>query len=243
MTTRIMTLACLATLTVGCATAKTTNTARTAKEQLLISNSVDQSLDKVDFTAFNGNAVFFDEKYLDCVDKTYVVGSIRHRILRGGGRLVAKAEEADVIVEARSGGVGTNTSETFFGTPELAVPGPLPISIPEVKLMSKQEQTGMAKIGLVAYDAKTRSLLGDGGTSLAQSNDSNWYVLGVGPYQTGTVRQEVSEGLDARPAHQPVPNFVAFESPNNLPNAPSPDDVQWANGESTGQSSVIPASR
>ncbi len=240
MITRILTLACVASIAVGCATAKTTNTARTAKEQLLISNSIDQSLDKVDFTAFTGSEVFFDDQYLDCVDKSYVVGSIRHRILRGGGRLVSKAEDADIVVEARSGGVGTNTSETFFGTPELAVPGPLPISIPEVKLMSKQEQTGMAKIGLVAYDAKTREALGGGGTSLAQSNDSNWYVLGVGPYQTGSVREEVNEGLNTRPAHQPVPNYVAFDSPRNVP--PSPDEVQWANGEAdSGQ--VVPASR
>jgi len=54
---------------VGCTSSKTTNTARTSREQLLISNAIDQSLAKVDCSALRGASVFIDDKYLDCVDK------------------------------------------------------------------------------------------------------------------------------------------------------------------------------
>lgn len=234
-------LAGFAMVFAGCATMKTTNTARTAKEQLLVSNSIDQALNKVDFSAFSGAKVFIDEKYLDCVDKNYVIGSVRHRALRSGARVVEKSEEAEVIMEVRSGGVGTNTSDMFVGIPEISLPIPLPVSVPEIRLMSKQEQSGIAKIGIMAYDAKTRQMLGDGGITLAQSNDKNWYVFGVGPYQNGSIQQEVANGLKTPPAtYQPLPYNVAFDkSPTGAPADPGTDRVRWAG--STDEDGEVPA--
>lgn len=231
----------------GCASTKTTNTARTAQEQLLISNSIDQALDKVDFAAFNGAKVHIDEKYLECVDKQYLIGSVRHRVLRSGASLVEKADDADIVVEVRSGGVGTNTSDMFIGSPELAVPGPFPISLPEVRLLSKQAQMGIAKIGIVAYDAKTRELLGEGGLTMAQSDDSNWYVLGIGPYQNGTIKQEIANGLNTQPnVYQSLPYNVAFDDPEKgTPAEPGKGRVQWAGSTEDGASplkKVQPAS-
>ena len=52
----------LAVAITGCTNTSTSNTARTAKEQLLLSNAVDQSLDKVDFTPLYGQKVFVDDK-------------------------------------------------------------------------------------------------------------------------------------------------------------------------------------
>ena len=81
---------------------------------MLLSNAVDQSLDKVDFTPLYGQKVFVDDKYLECVDKSYVVGSLRHRVMRAGGALAAAADAADVIMEVRSGGVGTDSTEMYL---------------------------------------------------------------------------------------------------------------------------------
>ena len=61
----------------------------------------------------NEKKVLVEEKYLDCVDKAYVLGSVRDRVVRGGAELVTKPEEADIILEVRSGGVGTDMSNTF----------------------------------------------------------------------------------------------------------------------------------
>src|ERR1700733_14866268 len=84
---------------VGCAQTKTSSTARTGVEQLLISSSVDQVLDQVHWEPLRDKKVFLDEKYIECVDKAYVIGSIRHRIAHSGGRLVAKVDAADIVLE------------------------------------------------------------------------------------------------------------------------------------------------
>lgn len=205
------------TMFVGCTSARTTNTARTAREQLLISNAVDRSLAKIDFAPFQGSKIYVEEKYLDCVDKGYIIGSVRHRAMVNGASLVAKAEEADIVLEIRSGVVGTDTADSFVGTPEIVLPGML--TLPEVRLISRNNQSAMAKIGLVAYDAKSHQLLGDGGVSSSLSRDNNWYVLGVGPYQNGEVRSEVQRST-ARQIGQPyqeLPMTVAFEQPANAP--------------------------
>ena len=124
----------------GCTTTQTSNTARTATEQLLISNAVDQALDKVDFQSFRGRTVYLEEKYIDCVDKNYVIASLRHRLLASGATLAPAADGAEVVVEARSGAVGTSSSESFVGTPEIALPGML--TIPEVRLITRTRQEG-----------------------------------------------------------------------------------------------------
>ena len=40
-----------------------------------------------------------------------------------------------------------------------------------------------AKIGVMVYDTKTRVPLGPGGMTLARSDDSNTFLMGVGPWQ------------------------------------------------------------
>lgn len=222
----------LIAVSAGCTSAKSSNTARTGKEQLLISNAVDQSLDTVDFRPFAHRKVFVDEKYIDCVDKNYVVGSIRHRVLRQGGTLVSKREDADVVIETRSGAVGTDTSESFVGIPEITLPGML--TLPEIRLLTKSSQQGTAKIGLVAYDAKTSQVLGDGGLSVARSDDNNWYVFGVGPYQNGSVRQELQRASYSRVGqpHMQLPTQVAFSA---TPTADEPDRIRLTGGDADSQ--------
>lgn len=174
----------------GCSTSATSNTARTAREQLLISNAVDHSLAKVNFSSLAGAKVFIEEKYMDAaVDKPYVLGSLRHHVLRAGASIVGKAEDADVVMEARSGGIGTDMSEKYLGIPEIALPGML--TLPEIRFAENKAQQGYAKIGLVVLDAKSKTMLGQGGVTTARSDDNNWYVMGVGPFQNGTIQSEI----------------------------------------------------
>jgi hypothetical protein len=203
-------IACVVLLSAaGCATTRTSDTTRTAIEQLLISSAVDQALAKVDFGPLAGRAVFVQEKYLDGVDKNYVAGSIRHRVLAAGGKLVEKQEDADIVMEVRSGGIGTDRSESFLGSPQIAVPGPMPVQVPEIQIVTTKTQTATAKLAIVAYDAKTHEAIGSGGTSLARSEDNNWFVLGMGPFNNGNVRTEVASAT----GH----DGVAFELARYLP--------------------------
>lgn len=204
----------------GCASTATSNTARTAKEQMLLSNAVDQSLNKVDFTPLYNQKVFVEEKYLECVDKPYIVGSVRHRVLRSGGYLVEKAEDASIVMEMRSGGVGTDTAESYLGTPEIALPGML--TVPEIRLAEKKSQYGYAKLGLVIYDNETKRVLGDGGLAMAQSDDHNWYVAGVGPFQDGSLKGDISRAKFRPRAmyNRQLPTTVAFGTRSEINEEP-----------------------
>jgi len=227
---RVLVLLSAAVFLSGCTSSISSNTARTAKEQMLLSDAVEQSLSKVDFSPLAHQQVYVEEKYLECVDKPFVVGSIRHQVMRSGGRLVAEADAADVIMELRSGGVGTDTSEAYLGTPAIALPGML--TIPEIRVAERNTQYGYAKLGLVLYDAKNGQALGHGGMSLAQSDDNNWYMFGIGPFQNGSLKNNVSAAQQRVPGmnSRRVPTMVAFDARHrDVEGAP---DIQFASGES-----------
>lgn len=199
----------------GCASTHTSNTARTATEQLLISNAVDQALDKMDFRAFQGHTVFLDDRYVDCTDKQYVIASVRHRILHQGAVLVSKPEEAEVLVEMRTGVVGTDIADSFLGIPEVTVPGMM--TLPEVRVLTRQVQTGTAKIGIVAVDAQTKEVLGEGGMTLARSDTNSWFVAGIGPFKSGSIHGEVDR-MTSGPSgimRDRIPGTVAFVAPHS----------------------------
>ena len=175
----------------GCTTTRTTNTARTGMEQLLISNAVDQTLNKVALPEVSGRKVFVDDKYLESVDKGYILGSLRQRLLTNGAHVVDAKEGSDITMEIFSGGVGTDNVESYLGVPGLTVPG-MPVEIPEVRLYEKKSQFGTAKLGMVAYATTSGDMLMNSGRSLARADDSRWSVMGIGPFQEGTVREEVN---------------------------------------------------
>ena len=115
---------------VGCSSTTTSNTSRSGTEQLLVSNAIDQTLNKVDFSVFAGHKVYLEEKYLEAVDKPYIVGSLRHRLLQNGAQLVSAADKSQIVIEPRSGGVGTHSASTFVGVPKLCCRGCSPCPKP-----------------------------------------------------------------------------------------------------------------
>ncbi len=196
----------------GCATTRMTDTPRTAVEQLLISQAVDLALGRIDFAPLNGRKVFVQEKYLDGVDKNYVAASVRHRVLTTGAQLVDKESEADVIIEVRNGGLGTDRTESFIGSPQISLAGPLALQIPEVQVVTNKRQTATAKIGIVAYDARTRRSLGAGGVSIARADANNWFILGMGPFQSGSVRKEMQQAAIENVLPLELARFIPFGS-------------------------------
>lgn len=200
----------------GCTSASTTNTPRSSTEQLLVANAIDQSLDKVNYSSFAGYNVYFQEKYIDCVDKNYLIASVRHRLMNAGARLVDSPEKADIVLEARTGVVGTSANSSFLGIPEITLPGML--TLPEVRFMERKRQEGTAKIGMVAFDPKTNEILGNGGVSVARADDTNWYVVGIGPYQDGSILREVKGATSGQAAvHRTrLPNTIAFDAPRGI---------------------------
>src|SRR5205823_12442541 len=69
----------------GCGTTRVSDTQRTATEQLLVSNAVDQAVSQLDFRILAGKPVYFDPQYLaGSIDRGYVVSSLRQHLLASG---------------------------------------------------------------------------------------------------------------------------------------------------------------
>jgi hypothetical protein len=173
----------------GCSTIKQSDTSRTGLEQLLISNAVDQSLDKVDFRPIAGAKVNLKSELLDCVDKNYIILVTKSRLLANKCILVDKPEDADVQVEIASGGVGTDRTELVVGTPE--VPLGLMGSIPKIHFYERNKAMGTAKLVVVATDIKTKQPLINSGFALARSDHQHWTMLGAGPVLSGSVAEQI----------------------------------------------------
>jgi hypothetical protein len=111
-------------------------------------------------------------------------------------------------------------ADSYVGIPEIVLPGMM--TLPQVKFITRTNQSAVAKIGLVAYDAKTQDMLGGGGVSSALSDDNNWFVLGMGPYQNGTLKHEMERTLprDQGQPSQVLPANVAFSAPSSTTEQP-----------------------
>jgi hypothetical protein len=175
----------------GCASMKESDTARTGLEQLLISNAVDQSLAKVDFKPVAGAKVHLKTDFLDCVDKNYILLSTRSKLLANECTIVDKPEEADVVMEIASGGVGTDRTDLTVGSPE--IPLGLMGSIPKISIYERKKAMGTAKLAIVATDTKSKLPVINSGYSLARSDHQHWTMMGAGPVLSGTVADQLKE--------------------------------------------------
>src|SRR4051794_22006721 len=164
----------------GCGTVKTTGTARTGTEQLLLTNAWDSALQKVDFRPLTGVPVYLDTTNVAAVDQGWVVSSLRQAMLTQGVLLRPKAEQAQWIVEASVGAYGTDSSNWLFGVPQITVPptvtGVPTGTIPELPLVKKTDQSAVAKLSLFAYDKSSGQLVWKSGTLMATSTAKDMYV-------------------------------------------------------------------
>ncbi len=115
--------------------------------------------------------------------------------------LTPKQEDSELTLEVRSGGIGTDDTGMFLGVPGVAMPGPIPVTLPEVRVYERFRQFGTAKIGLVAYETDTGKLVFDSGRHIARSDDSRWSVLGVGPFRHGSARAEIDSSKSSAMIH------------------------------------------
>src|SRR5205085_4567491 len=68
------------------------------------------------------------------------------------------------------------------------VPG-VPTAIPEIALVKKNDQRGVAKIGVFAYNRVTGRALWQSGTVESSSQVKDTWVFGAGPFTRGTIRK------------------------------------------------------
>jgi hypothetical protein len=189
------TLAVLAITLAGCGTTRSTDTNRTATEQLLISDAIDRAVQSMNLQPLAGQTVFLDDtKLADVVDKNYLVSTLRQYLLANKCDLRDKREEADFVVEARAGAVGTDRNDLLFGLPSMNVPQiplvqPVPAVIPEIPIAKRKDQRGIAKIAIFAYHRQTGAPVWQSGLVHEESSANDVWILGAGPFQRGTIYQ------------------------------------------------------
>ncbi|MEX2137834.1 MAG: DUF6655 family protein [Pirellulales bacterium] len=192
---QLWTLCALAALCAGCGTTRRSDTVRTATEQMLLSDAVDRAISRIDFGLLAGKEVYFDNTYLgSTVDKEYITSTLRQHMLACGCILKDKKEEAELVVEARAGVVGTDRNDVLFGTPATSVslgalsplPG-TPTQVPEIALAKRTDQMGVAKIAVFAYERATGAPVWQSGTDAVASRARDLWVFGTGPFQRGSI--------------------------------------------------------
>lgn len=166
-----------------------------------MSTAVDDAIAKIDFSHLTDQKVYLDPTYLRAirsagfVNADYVTSALRQQLTAAGCLLQDKLDQADTIVEARVGALGTDGHEITYGIPKTggisAAASALsssPISaIPEVSFAQTNAQSGVAKVIVFAYDRKTREPLWQSGVAKAESDSTNTWVLGAGPFQKGSI--------------------------------------------------------
>ncbi len=188
----------------GCGTTKL----HTATEQLLMSDAVDIAVAKIDFTPLEGQTVFFDDQYIKdykgvgFVNSGYVVSSLRQQMVGAGLMLQDKKEDADFVVEARLGTLGSDTSEVVFGIPannalnaaataaSVVSQSPSLPGIPEISFARRNDELAAAKIGAFAYERETRERVWQSGISIGQSKSRDMWVMGAGPFHKGGIHKD-----------------------------------------------------
>jgi len=158
-------LAVLVLLVPGCVTVRTTDTPRTATEQLLVSTAVDRALEGLDLSSLKGRTVFVVSELPESPDRGYVTASVRSVLCASGAFIAPDKAKADTVLELRCGSLGTNYAEALLGMPESAVPIPLAQSftIPEFALFKTANQSSVAKLGVLAYEKGSGKQLASAG--------------------------------------------------------------------------------
>jgi hypothetical protein len=184
---QFVSLVCLMACLGGCGTTRWSDTPRTATEQRLISNAIDETVNSIDVSPLAHQKVFFDVSNIDdTVQKKYLISSLRYHLLRNGCYVLEKKEDANYVVEARAGVIGTDHHDVLIGMPESSlgagIPG-MPAALPEIALYKKTNQLGEAKIGLFAYHRTEGNLVWSSDTKVSSKLAKSVWALGIGPMQ------------------------------------------------------------
>ena len=177
-------LVCICT---GCVNKiRMTEPARSLAEELLVSTSIDRSLSLLDPEAIGrlkGFKVFISSTYIKTLDQEYLIGSLRDLLLSNGALVVDALEDAEMIVEIRSGANSLDNSTATLGISEdQSLPNPVtgaPVALPEIAFYKKENDYAATKIAVIAYQAKSREHVFSSGTLLGGAYDKHFQLLGI----------------------------------------------------------------
>ena len=184
----------------GCATIRVTDPPRTATELFLLSGAATEAVSQLSADALRDRQVWVDTQYLSDARETsqelsFLIGELRAKLLQSGVRLVEKREQAEVVLEIRSGGVANDRLEFLIGVPAstfsaLGVTtgaGGVPVTTPELAILKSTRQSGFAGVAFVAYVAKTGELIAASGPFIGRTQREDFWVFGIHTRSLGDI--------------------------------------------------------
>lgn len=149
-------------LATSCTTAVQSNPQRTATEELLISTAADRAANQLALQIPKNESAYVDTSSIEGTDSKYAGATIRDSLLKHGVHLVDKKENAQTVIEARSGALSTDQKDTLIGIPGFNIPIPFAaasLPFPKIALYEAADQEGVAQFAIVGYDNKTGGLV------------------------------------------------------------------------------------
>ena len=135
-----------------------------------------------------------------------MVSTVRE-ILGRCGRLVNEPEEADVVVELRSGALAIDRAEVLFGLPAIPLPSPslegTTVKTPEIPIFKLVRRRGRAKLAMFATSTRTREQLGSTGTLYGENFFRNWTIIGI-PFTTSDIWSDIKGDQNDHAAQHPT---------------------------------------
>lgn len=202
--TQLIVALSLLLLVAGCGAA----VQKTGTEQLVLSDSVDRAIDQLDLAPLAGRKVFLDTTYMQTykgpnvyVSSDYIASALRQKLTTTGCRMEVSRTEADYILEARVGALGTDTMEVTYGIPSsnglgvaASALGGVPAvpAIPEISVGKRNNLLGVSKIVVFAYHRDTGIPVWQSGAAVARSDAKDSWFMGVGPLTRGSVYNGVT---------------------------------------------------
>lgn len=184
----------------GCAEVRVTNTPRTADEQFLQSAAINRAVADLSFVALRDKRVFVDSTYLydgnfPSSEQSYLLGELRNRLLIEGAAIADSRQEAEVILEVRSGAIGVNRSDFLLGFPGVNLPVgsveagavDVPVLLPEISIVKRRTQLGFASVSITAFFADTGELVASSGPFVGRTERVDYWFFGLGPRTTGNI--------------------------------------------------------
>lgn len=176
---------------------RSTTTARTATEMLLLTTAADRATRSYEIELqLQGKKVFFEDSFFDSIDKSYIVSNMRDHLSKNLVILVDKKEDSEYVVELRNGSLGLYDSNFNVGMPELPlilgfggqeVP---PFVTPEVSLFKRKTQQGWCKLKLWVFETKTGKYVSHPPTLWGNSYCDHITIFGIGPININDIYPE-----------------------------------------------------
>lgn len=192
---------------------RVTDPPRTATEQFLISGSISEAVASLSLDGLRDQLVYLETAYLtgdpppssgvknQIIDRarpnqdfTFLLAELRARMLKEGVRLTETREEATVVVEARTGGVGIDRYEFLLGLPSVAISGSVgidganvPLLTPELAILKSTRQLAYSSVAFVAYRTRGGELVSQSGPFVGKRLRADYWILGTGPNTVGDI--------------------------------------------------------